>query len=406
MAEVRKDNKGRKLETGERYDSKNNRYIFQRMIDGERISITAHTLNDLRKKKNEILCRLDKGGKINSSKAKMTLNAYFDYWLETFAKSGRKATTCTNYKSYYSTYIKNTIGKKQIAKITKADCQRIINEMIEDGKKHSTMANLKSCLNIVFECAIDDDVIVKNPAKNIQIPQTESKKRSAIEERHIKLFMDYVKNSEQYSYSYPAFVILFNLGVRVGEMAALTWDDVDFKNNIISINKTVNRYRKADYGFTMGISSTKSKTSVRDIPMNSVVKSTLLKLKMKNHPSQAKMPYVDDSGHMRGEIRGFLFTNTVGNVWSEPCFLRLINRIVEQYNKEAKEKGAEQIEGFCPHMARHTYTSLAYSAGADVKIVSQILGHASTSVTMDIYAHLTEDKKRQQEEVVQTIKIS
>lgn len=268
------------------------------------------------------------------------------------------------------------------------------------------MANLKSCLNIVFECAIDDDVIVKNPAKNIQIPQTESKKRSAIEEGHIKLFMDYVKNSEQYSYSYPAFVILFNLGVRVGEMAALTWDDVDFKNNTICINKTVNRYRKADYGFTMGISSTKSKTSVRDIPMNSVVKSTLLKLKMKNHSSQAKMPYVDDSGHTRGEIRGFLFTNTVGNVWSEPCFLRLINRIVEQYNKEAKEKGAEQIEGFCPHMARHTYTSLAYSAGADVKIVSQILGHASTSVTMDVYTHLTEDKKRQQEEVVQTIKIS
>lgn len=132
------------------------------MIDGERISITAHTLNDLRKKKNEVLCRIDKGGKINASKAQMTLNAYFDYWMETFARSGRKATTCTNYKSYYCTYVKDTIGKKVITKITKADCQKIVNKMIEDGKKHSTMANLKSCLNIVFECAIDDDVIVKN----------------------------------------------------------------------------------------------------------------------------------------------------------------------------------------------------------------------------------------------------
>lgn len=406
MTDVRKDNRGRKLETGERYDSKNNRYMFQKMIDGERISITAHTLNDLRKKKNEVLCRIDKGSKINSSKAKMTLNAYFDYWLETFAKSGRKSTTCTNYKSYYCTYIKETIGKKIITKITKADCQKIINEMIEDGKKHSTMANLKSCLNIVFECAIDDDVIVKNPAKNLQIPQTESKKRTAIKEEHIKLFMDYVKNDEQYSYYYPAFVILFNLGVRVGEMAALTWDDVDFKNNTISINKTVNRYRKADYGFTMGIASTKSKTSVRNIPMNSVVKSTLLKLKMKNYPSQAKLPYVDDSGHTRGEIGGFLFTNTIGNAWSEPSFRELINRIVEQYNKRAEKNDAEKIENFCPHMARHTYTSLAYSAGADVKIVSEILGHSSTSTTLNIYTHLTDDKKRQQEEVVQTIKIS
>jgi len=72
MAEARKDNRGRKLETGERYDLKNNRYMFQKMIDGERISITAHTLSDLRKKKNEVLCRIDKGSKINSSKAKMT----------------------------------------------------------------------------------------------------------------------------------------------------------------------------------------------------------------------------------------------------------------------------------------------------------------------------------------------
>lgn len=406
MGGNRKDNKGRRLETGERYDSKNNRYVFQKMIDGERVSITAQTLSELRRKKNEALFRIDKGGKLNSSKVKMTLNAYFDYWMDTFAKSGRKATTCTNYKSYYCTYIKETIGKKVITKITKADCQKIINEMIESGKKHSTMANLKSCLNVVFECAIDDDVIVKNPAKNLQIPQTESKKRTAIEERHIKMFMDYVRNSEQYSYSYPAFVILFNLGVRVGEMAALTWSDVDFKNGTININKTVNRYRKADYGFTVGVASTKSKTSVRSIPMNSVVRNTLLKLKMKNTPSLAKLPYVDDSGHVRGEIDGFLFTNAVSNPWNEPSFLNLINRITKKYNEEAKERGLEQIGEFCPHMARHTYTSLAYSAGADVKIVSQILGHASTAVTMDTYTHLTEDKKRQQEEVVQTIKIS
>ena len=68
---------------------------------------------------------IDQGNKLNTRNAKMTLNAYFDFWMETFAKSGRKATTCTNYKSYYNTYIKDTIGKKQIAKITKTDCQSL-----------------------------------------------------------------------------------------------------------------------------------------------------------------------------------------------------------------------------------------------------------------------------------------
>ena len=84
----------------------------------------------------------------------------------------------------------------------------------------------------------------------------------------------------------------------------------------------------------------------------------------------------------------------------------MIRGIIEQYNKEAEENHIEKIENFCPHMVWHTYTSLAYSVGADVKIVSQNLGHTSTSVTLDTYTHLTENKKREQEEVAKTVNIS
>ena len=195
MAEKRKDSRGRNLKTGEYFDSVNKRYMFRKMIDGERITITASSLVELREQENELLCRMDKGNLLKTRNARMSLNAYFDFWMETFAKSGRKATTCTNYKSYYNTYVKNTIGKKQIAKITKTDCQRIINKMIEEGKKHSTMSNLKSCLNMVFECALDDDIILKNPAKNLQIPQTESRKKKAIEQKQIESCLLYTSDA-------------------------------------------------------------------------------------------------------------------------------------------------------------------------------------------------------------------
>lgn len=197
------------------------------------------------------------------------------------------------------------------------------------------------------------------------------------------------------------------LGLRIGEMAALTWNDIDFRQNTITINKTLNRYRKVDYGFTIGIASPKSKTSNRTIYMNSVVKTTLLRLKMSSAAVQGeKLPYVDDSGHKRGEVSGFVFYNSIGHVWNEPSFRELIKRIVKRINRDAEKNGTMQIENFCPHMARHTYTSLAYSAGADVKIVSQILGHASTSVTLDTYTHLTEDKQKEQENIARTVKIS
>lgn len=144
MAEKRKDMKGRNLRTGEYYDEKNQRYMFRKMVEGNRITITAANITDLRKQENDLLCKIDKGARFNTKKAKATLNEYFDYWFTYFAKTGRKATTCTNYKSYYNTYIRKTIGEMPITKITKLDCQKIINQMVEDGKKHSTMTNLKA----------------------------------------------------------------------------------------------------------------------------------------------------------------------------------------------------------------------------------------------------------------------
>ena len=131
MTEKRKDARGRNLRTGEYYDAKNQRYIFLKMIDGERASITAPTLAELRQQENELLCRIDMGGSLKNRNPRMTLNEYFDFWMETFAKSGRKATTCINYKSYYNTHIRQSIGKKPIAKITKVDCQKIMNELAD-----------------------------------------------------------------------------------------------------------------------------------------------------------------------------------------------------------------------------------------------------------------------------------
>ena len=113
----------------------------------------------------------------------------------------------------------------------------------------------------------------------------------------------------------------------------------------------------------------KAKRPIEPIYMNSVVKTTLLKLKMSSATMKGeKLPYVDDSGHKRGEVSDFVFYNSIGHVWNEPSFRELIKRIVKKINRDAEKNGTMQIENFCPHMARHTYTSLAYSVGADVKI--------------------------------------
>ena len=147
------------------------------------------------------------------------------------------------------------------------------------------------------------------------------------------------------------------------ELAALTWDCIDFENNTIRIDKTVNRYRKKDFGFTVAIASPKSKTSTRVIPMSNDVRKILLKHKLLNIQPVEPVPVVDDYGNIKRKISNLVFVNSQRRVWIEPNFLALINRIIKNYNKAADREHKERIENFCPHMARHTYTTLAYCWG-------------------------------------------
>lgn len=400
----RTDKNRRQLQTGEHYDSKADRYVFQRQINGKRVTITAKTLSDLRKQKNELLTEWDKGFLRDTEKAKLTLDSYFDRWIELYA-SGRKATSVINYKNYYMANVRGKLGKKVLRNISKADCQKLFNDMIKNGKKHSTLANMKSCLNLIFNSAIDEQIIYINPARNIKLPQTDCKVRMPVNEEELFLFMDYAKNDNRYKYAYPALVCLFNLGVRIGELAALTWDDVNFEDGTISINKSLNRYRKKDYGFTIGIASCKSQSSNRVLKMNSMVRKTLLEEKLKNNVTALILPRVDDVGIVRGYISGFLFVNSYGNTWNEPGFVELINRICDSYNEMAKEQRKRTIERFTPHQARHTFTSQCYDRKVDVKMVSTYLGHKSTATTLNVYTHLSQEKQREQEELIDTIKI-
>ena len=84
----------------------------------------------------------------------------------------------------------------------------------------------------------------------------------------------------------------------------------------------------------------------------------------------------------------------------------MILRIIDHYNKEAEKRGTEKIKNFCPHSTRHSFTSLAYEAGVDMKSTSSILGHASTAVTFDTYTHLTKEQKKKREAAIQKIRIS
>ena len=159
----------------------------------------------------------------------------------------------------------------QISKIRKMHIQQLFNKMIMQGQKRSTLNNTRASLAMIFADAEDDNAVVKNPVKNIKFNQTDSEKREPLSEEQMKIFMEFVKHDEEFKAYYPLFVVIFNLGLRVGEAAGLTWSAVDFENCSVVIKHSLNRYRKNEYGYTVALASTKSKTSNRTIKFNDLV---------------------------------------------------------------------------------------------------------------------------------------
>lgn len=403
----RKDKKGRNLRVGEYYDETNNRYMYRKMVNGKRYTITSDDLVKLRKEETKLSVAIDSNSLIDKDYKKLTLDEYFRIWCDNSAKSGRKATTYTNYKSYYKANVQGTeLGQKKICDIKKMHCQKLFLSMIERGCKKSTLNNMKACLSLIFSEAEDDGAITRNPCKNIRFNHVESGHREAISDEQVDIFMEFLRTDPTYCIYYPFFVVLFNLGLRIGEACGITWDCLEKENSRLTINKSLNRYRKEEFGFTNALGSTKSKKSTRTLEINDIVLNAF-ELQRKNQLSMnlisPTIPKVDDYGRIVAYCNNLVFFNPSGGVLNDPAVLNLIHRIVDKQNKMA-ENGV-RLQYFTPHMVRHTYTTKAYEIGADPLEIAQRLGHTSESTSRTVYTHLRGTKKKEQDETINKIRI-
>ena len=166
------------------------------------------------------------------------------------------------------------------------------------------------------------------------------------------------------------------------------------KNNLISVNHNV-IYRQQDNGLCeMHVTTPKTKSGVRTIPMLTEVKAAL----------QAEIQKQMEYGLCTCEIdgySGFIFSNRCGYVHNPQTLNRAIKRIVKEYNaretQQAKEEKREPIllPDFSMHVLRHTFCTRFCENETNVKVIQEIMGHADISTTMDIYAEATEEKKKE-----------
>lgn len=296
----------------------------------------------------------------------MTVETWFEYWFDTFKKPFLKENSIITDRNKWEFHIKPVIGDFLINDIKPIQCTIVLQKMSNKGQSENSISGVRALMNDFFRAAEENEIIEKNPitrsVKAIGKKQKEARSLSIIEQKD---FLNRVQGQRYYNF----FAVDLQTGLRVSELCALTWKDVDFKRKIICVNKSL----YVDKNSRKKVGSTKTESGKREIPMTKETFEILHNMKEKRNESKIiKMEYKD-----------YVFLNSKGNPYDRTGFNSFIRNYCAKYD----------VPLFSVHTLRHTYASRCIEAGLRPKTLQGLLGHSSIETTMNMYVHVTKKEK-------------
>ena len=377
----RKTNDGRLVLKSGEYQRKPPRVGFEykwRDDNGRLCSISAPTLSELREKEKEVTRQQADGIKL--AKQRRTLNDFFTLWKKT--KDGLKANTFSNYCYMYDKFVKNELGKKKIGDIKYSDVVAFYKRLNrERNMSIHTMDVIQNVLSQVFDLAVKDNIIYRNPAhealKELKRKAPKPKKRSLSLAEQAR-FLEVLEDPANVAWK-PVFGLMLYTGMRVGEISGLTWDDIDYENNRIHVNHTLVYYKDGIANSMLRrINTTKTAAGFRSMTLNDDEKE-LLELQKKNIPCHATIDGIDN----------FIFATRFGDTHSQQTLNRALHRITKTAN--ADKNASVLLPYFSCHQLRHTFATNCVRSGMDVTTLMALLGHTDVQTTIGVYTDVHED---------------
>ena len=302
------------------------------------------------------------------------LDVYFERFTEN-RRSSTKTATLRNQRNQYrkcaDVIIYNNVrfGDIRIADIKPQDVQTVQHALEAMKNSSRTVNDAMSILGHLFNTAIREDLITKNPCRSInKLRRTEPPARNtfhrALTEDEVKRFLEAAKDSHFIN----VFRLMLSTGMRLGEVAALTEADID--RNYINISRTLTRGE--DGGYYIG-DSPKTRDSKRRIPLTETTRQILKEQRKLNEILFGSV-----------DLSKPLFRSPWGYLLKENSLNREIRKFTDKLG----------IEYFTSHSLRATFaTRFIEQRPQDYKILSEILGHSDISITLNLYTHVMDDSK-------------
>ncbi len=306
---------------------------------------------------------------------KITFGQWLLRWLETDKKNSLEITSYSNYQTQINLHIIPALGGTKLKKLQRIQLQEFFNQKAKDLKPAS-LTLIKAIVVNSLKAATVDGYIIKSPAMALKLPTVKGKEVKPLNKVEIGALLTAGKGSPLYSMIYTAI----HTGMRVGELAGLRWQDVELKAGVINVRQGV-KYHQDEKAYKTG--STKTENAVRMIPINSNAVAELKRHKAKQAAEKLEFGEAYDDN-------GLVFTKPGGAVLS-------LSSVRQQFGTIVKHSG---IDRRTFHDLRHTFASICISQKVNIKALSQYLGHATITITLDTYGHLLPGDK---EEIAETI---
>jgi integrase len=282
--------------------------------------------------------------------------AYSELWLS--LPHDWKESTRNSYKNNLNKHVYPVFGKQRIDEIKRKDLKAFFDKLLINGLSPGTISLVKAPISGVLSFAVDSEIIENNPLDSLKINR---KKRSfkiePLTEKEVNILLDHAK-LYMGGYYYPHILCSLRTGMRIGEIKALKWKDIDFEKRQVEVRRSCRRGR---------VTGTKTDKR-RRVDMTPHLTETLKELRTRQKRFSLK------NGQ---QVSEWVFANKKGQILSRAAFENALNQCL----KEAK------LRRIRVHDLRHTYATIRLMRGHNVGDVSYQLGHSSIKMTYDVYAH-------------------
>ena len=300
----------------------------------------------------------------------MKVKELFELWLHKYVKPSVKIRTYIKYEMVVNSYIIPIIGELKITKCNCANMQDYVCKLLDMNSFKSnrplatnTVCGIVQVLKQGFKLALELELISKDPTLKIKIPQTVEKEIQALTREEQKIIENYCLSNPKSNYI--GVVITLYTGIRLGELLALTWDNIDFEKKLLIVKKT-SYSAKIEGSYVIVIDKPKTKRANRIIPLSDKLINLLI-----IHKNNTKSDFIISTRN-----------NTIVEVRS---YQRTFDSILSKCG----------LKHYNYHALRHTFATRALELGMDIKTLSEILGHANASITLNRYVHSLLDYKIQ-----------